>query len=144
MHKIRKIFRTVSEKTALPTNLPTKQPIITNNIDFIGPGWRRSKNMVRKPGDQKLLNIDFIVNIILDYLKKTVHNLFTITTNVQRSVLWKKSSKTFKQSPWKIPKIKFIFSKAELNWIHSHVFFQFFAKSFSKFFMAFWRNTSVN
>ena len=115
MHKIRKIFRTVSEKTALPTNLPTKQPIITNKTDFIGPGWRRSKNMVRKPGDQKLLNIDFIVNIILDYLKKTVHNLFTITTNVQRSVLWKKSSKTFKQSPWKIPKIKFILVK--LNWI---------------------------
>ena len=39
MQKIRKIFKTVSEKTALPTN----QPIITNNTDFIGPGWRRSK-----------------------------------------------------------------------------------------------------
>ena len=40
MQKIRKIFKTVSEKTALPTN----QPIITNNTDFIGPGWRLSKN----------------------------------------------------------------------------------------------------
>ena len=42
MQKIRKIFRAVSEKTALPTNKPTNQlsnqPIITNNIDFIGSG----------------------------------------------------------------------------------------------------------
>ena len=42
MQKIRKIFRAVSEKTALPTNQPTNQlsnqPIITNNIDFIGSG----------------------------------------------------------------------------------------------------------
>ena len=30
-----------------------------------------------------LLIIDLIVNIILDYLKKTLHNLFTITTNIQ-------------------------------------------------------------
>ena len=42
MQKIRKILRAVSEKTALPTNQPTNQPIITNNTDFIGPGWRRS------------------------------------------------------------------------------------------------------
>ena len=34
MQKIRKILTAVSEKTALPTN----QPIITNNTDFIGPG----------------------------------------------------------------------------------------------------------
>ena len=27
-----------------------------------------------------------IVDIILDYLKKTVHNLFTITTNIQGDV----------------------------------------------------------
>ena len=39
MQKIRKILRVVSE-TALPTN----QPIIMNNTDFIEPGWRRSKN----------------------------------------------------------------------------------------------------
>ena len=32
MQKIRKILRAVSEKTVLPTN----QPIITNNTDFIG------------------------------------------------------------------------------------------------------------
>ena len=32
---MRKILRAVSEKTALPTN----QPIITNNTDFIGPTW---------------------------------------------------------------------------------------------------------
>ena len=40
MQKIRKIFKTVSEKTALPTN----QPIITNNTDFIEPGWRLFQN----------------------------------------------------------------------------------------------------
>ena len=38
MQKIRKIVSAVSEKTALPTNQPTNQPIITNNTDFIGPG----------------------------------------------------------------------------------------------------------
>ena len=45
MQKIRKILRAVSEKTALPTNQPTKQPIITNNTDPIGPLRRRSKNI---------------------------------------------------------------------------------------------------
>ena len=39
--------------------------------------------------------MDLIVNIILDYLKKTVHNLFTVTKNIQGGVLWKKSSETF-------------------------------------------------
>ena len=34
-------------------------------------------------GNQNILIIDFIVNIILDYLKKTVYNVFTITTNIQ-------------------------------------------------------------
>ena len=43
MQKIRKILWAVSEKSALPTNQPTNQPIITNNTDFIGPGCRRSK-----------------------------------------------------------------------------------------------------
>ena len=38
-------------------------------------------------GNQKILIIDLIVNIILDYLKKTVHNAFTITTNIQGGVL---------------------------------------------------------
>ena len=37
MQKIRKILRVVSEKTVLPTNQPTNQPIITNNNDFTGP-----------------------------------------------------------------------------------------------------------
>ena len=40
MQKIRKILRGVSDKTALPTN----QPIITNNSDFIGPRWHGSNN----------------------------------------------------------------------------------------------------
>ena len=38
-------------------------------------------------GNQKLLIVDLIVNIILDYLKKTVHNVFTITTNIQGGAL---------------------------------------------------------
>ena len=38
--------------------------------------------------------IYLMVDIILDYLKKTVHNLFTITTSIQGDVLCKKSSKT--------------------------------------------------
>ena len=46
--------------------------------------------------------IDLIVRIILDYLKKNVHNLFT--ANMQGGVLWNKASETFKQNPWKIPK----------------------------------------
>ena len=41
MKKIRKILWAVSEKTTLPTN----QPIITNNTDFIGPDWRPSKKL---------------------------------------------------------------------------------------------------
>ena len=44
MQKIRKILWAVSEKSALPTNQPTNQPIITNNTDLIGPRWRWSKN----------------------------------------------------------------------------------------------------
>ena len=36
--------------------------------------------MVRK---LKAFNYDLNVIIILDYLKKTVHNLFTVTTNIQ-------------------------------------------------------------
>ena len=41
------------------------------------------KHMVRKLKAFKI--IDLIVNINLDYLKKTVHNLFT--TNIQGGVL---------------------------------------------------------
>ena len=40
-----------------------------------------------------------------------MHNLFTITTNIEGGVLLKKSSETFKQNPWKIPKKNFFFSK---------------------------------
>ena len=40
-----------------------------------------------------------------------MYNLFTVTTNIEGGVLWKKYSETFKQSPWKIPKKKLIFSK---------------------------------
>ena len=53
MQKIRKILRVVSEKTALPTNKPTIQPIITNNTDLIEPDWRRSKNWTKFTGWRK-------------------------------------------------------------------------------------------
>ena len=35
-----------------PTNQPTNQPILTNNSDFIGPSWHRSKKHPRKPSHQ--------------------------------------------------------------------------------------------
>ena len=38
-------------------------------------------------GNWKLLIIDPIVNIILGYLKKTVHDIFTITANIGEGVL---------------------------------------------------------
>ena len=53
MHNIRKILCTVSEKTVLPTNQPTNQPIITNNTDLIGPRWRRSNKRL-------VYSIDFL------------------------------------------------------------------------------------
>ena len=37
------------------------------------------------------------LNIILDYLEKTVYNVFTITTDIQGGVLLTKSSKIFKK-----------------------------------------------
>ena len=63
----------------------------------------------------KFLIIYLIVNIILDYAKKTVHNLFTIIqvyyyTSILlykcslKEVLWE-----FKQDLRKIPKKKFVF-----------------------------------
>ena len=38
-------------------------------------------------GNYKLLIIDLIVSIILDYLGKTLHKLFTITTNIRGGAL---------------------------------------------------------
>ena len=51
-----------------------------------------------------------VVNIILDYLEETVHNLFTITTNIQ-GVVRKKSSETLNKILEKYLRKKFIFSK---------------------------------
>ena len=47
MQKIRTILRVINEKNALPTNQPTNKQIITNNSDFIGPGWRRTKKKLK-------------------------------------------------------------------------------------------------
>ena len=66
MQKIRKILKAVSEKTALPTNQSTNQPIIiTNNTDFIGPGWRRSKEHFKLRNKHVL--IKFLFNKVLLY-----------------------------------------------------------------------------
>ena len=43
MQNIRKIFKSRFWENCV-TNQQANQPIITNNIDFLGPGWRRSKN----------------------------------------------------------------------------------------------------
>ena len=40
-----------------------------------------------------------------------MQNLFTVSTNIQGGVVWKKSFETFKQNPSNTPKKKFIFSK---------------------------------
>ena len=45
MQKIRKILRTVSEKTV--TNQPTNQRITKNTV-FLEPDWRRSKKQQKK------------------------------------------------------------------------------------------------
>ena len=41
--------------------------------------------------------IDLIVNIILDYLEKTVHDAFSITTNIQGSTLLKHRNSMVKE-----------------------------------------------
>ena len=64
-----------------------------------------------------------------------------VTTNIQVGVLWKKSSESFKQNPWKIPKEKLCrFQK----WIHSHVFFKVFAKNLSDLVHNFWEDCFLN
>ena len=40
-----------------------------------------------------------------------MHSLSTITADMQGDVMWKKSSDTFHQNTWKIPKKKLLFSK---------------------------------
>ena len=62
-----------------------------------------------------------------------MHNLFTVTTNIQVGVLWKKSCETFKQNPWKISPKKFIFSKVagSKNEFICTYFSRFLSKSLS-------------
>ena len=64
--------------------------------------------------------------VILDYLKKTVHNLFTITANIQ-GVLWKKSFETLNVF-FKHITLKYLFAKYlrkssffnNVEFIHAH------------------------
>ena len=63
MQKIRKILRPVSEKTALPTNQPTNQPIITNSTDIIGPRWRQSNKRNDKRFNNRGYSLFFLMNI---------------------------------------------------------------------------------
>ena len=68
--------------------------------------------------------------MILDYLKKTVHNLSTITTNIRGGALQKKSLKTFKQNPWKYLNKSSFLVKLQLLKMNSYTrIFQGFAKS---------------
>ena len=84
MQKIRKILRAVSEKTALPTNQPTYQLIITNNTNFIGLGWRRSKNIIiQKPGKGNSV----VIADEADYLDET-ENLLNDNGNLKKSKEW--------------------------------------------------------
>ena len=50
---------------------------------------------------RKLKAFDLIVNINVDYLKKTLHSLFT--TNIQGGVLQNIPSETFNQNTGNIP-----------------------------------------
>ena len=111
MQKIRKILRAVSEKTALPTNQPTNQPthqpIITNNTDFIGPGWRRfKKNYTRVSQNlgNKLLQVNTYRALMSSLLKKIslnssgqIQKTFVVFLNFQRPVSGEKPN-TLKQT----------------------------------------------
>ena len=88
--------------------------------------------------------IDLIVNIILDYLKKTFHNVFTIAKNIQGVVLFCKRSplKLLNKILEKIPQGNFIFSKVtgpKNEFIH--IFFNAFAKNLNNFVHDFWENS---
>ena len=63
------------------------------------------------PKNPRLNRVNLTINIILHFLKNSVHNLFTIATTVQEGVPWKKSSETFKEKTRKIPQKKSFFSK---------------------------------
>ena len=76
MQTIRKILRPVSEKTALPTNQPTNQPVINNNTDFIGPGWRRSKNKNVVQYFYNISRIHWRLSTILKTSKKMYEVMF--------------------------------------------------------------------
>ena len=74
--------------------------------------------------------IYLIFNIILGFLKKTVHNLFTITANTQ-GVLQKKPSETLKKILEKYVRKSSFFSKmaASKNELIHTYFLKDFAKS---------------
>ena len=60
--------------------------------------------------------------------------------------MWKKSSKTFKQNPWKKPKKKFIFIKVagtKSEFIRRY-FLKVFAKSLSNLVHDFWEDCCPN
>ena len=69
-------------------------PLRISQINTRKHWFLSSGNLCSTKSDQKVLLkqlviffFDLIVNIVHDYLKKTVHNLFTITKNIQGGVL---------------------------------------------------------
>ena len=74
---------------------------LRNVFSHYGSNWHQTKSFGR------ITNC----NWKLHYLKKTVHDLFTITANIEGGVLSEKSSETFKQNPWKITQKMLLFSK---------------------------------
>ena len=76
-------------------------------------------------------------------LKRPCTTYLSLTTrNIQGGVLWKKSSETFEQNPWKITKKKSIFSKIAgfKNEFMYMYFSRFFAKILSNLAHDFWEN----
>ena len=66
--------------------------------------------------------IYLIINIIMDHLKKTLHNQFTITTVIQGGTLWKMSFEALRKILGKYLKKKSFFSKIaglEQEFIHA-------------------------
>ena len=62
------------------TNQPTDQLIITNNTNFIGLGWRRSKNIIiQKPGKGNSV----VIVDEADYLNET-ENLLNDTRKFEK------------------------------------------------------------
>ena len=69
-----------------------------------------------------------------------MHNLFTITLQINRTCSMKKVIWNFKQNPWRKPKKRLIISCRLGKEIHIHAVFKDFAKGLSNFVHDFWED----